>query len=496
MLSPFSAAEVGALPSSAVEVPGPQRNRNRVSTGISIRDFRTGFLFVVALLGAATAFTLWGELKTNEQVDALVSRALARDVLVGRIRVDALNLEAAVDDHIQAQSDEERQAADARMEEILAGIKKARNEYVQDLAPGELGVWKELSETCRQLAQQVRAAVNYSNRKEAERARKHLVQEIRPMSAALDRLGEELARENGQETSLLLRQLEDLRFRATALGVFVAVMAVGISLIVGLRLTSQLRRQEETIQAQLRELDRRNQELDSFASRVAHDLVAPLSPLKGYLALIRRSNAIDDKNVQEMVALAEMSAGRMAELVEALLRFCRAGTPGDSAMGQLDTAVQAILMEVSQSAAAHGVKLDRQLDQDVTVPCSAQLLQSIAQNLLSNAVKYSAGTTDSRVVVRVFKDRGQATLEVTDNGPGMSEDTQRNLFQPFFRADKTRHLPGYGLGLATTKRLIEAHGGQISVRSGVGAGTQMTVKFPLAAPRVPPTAREPLAAVG
>jgi two-component system, OmpR family, sensor kinase len=467
-----------------------------LSSGISIRGFRAGFLFVVALLAAATSFTLWSELKTNEKVDVLVSRALARDVLVGRIRVDALNLEAAVDDHIQAQTDEERQAADDRMSDILSAITLASTEYMKDLPVGELGIWHQVNDTCQALAKQVRKAVNYSNRKEAERARRHLVSEVRPISATLDRVGEELSRKNAEETSAVLRELEDLRFRATVLGALVAVAAVLVSLGVGLRLTAALRRQDETIQAQLLELDRRNRELDSFASRVAHDLVAPLSPLKGYLTLIRRSNVINDREVQEMLALAETSAGRMAELIEALLRFCRSGShPTENAVGHLDTAVQAILMEVSQSAAAQAVNLDRQLEHNVVVGCSAQLLQSIAQNLLSNAVKYTAGRADARVQVRVFKDRGQAFLEVTDNGAGMNEETQRQLFQPFFRATTTRHLPGHGLGLATTKRLIEAHGGTIGVRSQAGEGTQVTVRFALSSLPVS-TVPEPVAAFG
>ena len=74
--------------------------------------------------------------------------------------------------------------------------------------------------------------------------------------------------------------------------------------------------------------------------------------------------------------------------------------------------------------------------------------------------------------------RGEAVLEVTDNGPGMSEASQRSLFQPFFRAPEARALPGHGLGMATTKRLVEAHGGTLRIRSAPGAGTTATVRFP------------------
>jgi signal transduction histidine kinase len=134
------------------------------------------------------------------------------------------------------------------------------------------------------------------------------------------------------------------------------------------------------------------------------------------------------------------------------------------------------------------VELERSLDAHVRVACPSQLLQSIAQNLLSNAVKYTAGRPEPRVTVRVWKEFDEAVLEVSDNGRGMSAATQNSLFQPFFRAPEARGLPGHGLGLATTKRLVEAHGGSISVVSELGVGTQLTVRFPL----VPsPTSSDP-----
>jgi two-component system, OmpR family, sensor kinase len=82
--------------------------------------------------------------------------------------------------------------------------------------------------------------------------------------------------------------------------------------------------------------------------------------------------------------------------------------------------------------------------------------------------------------VRLSSEKGFALFEVTDNGPGMSEDSRQRLFTPFFRAPEARGRPGHGLGLATTKRLVEAHGGTIDVQTAVGIGTQVSVRLPLA----------------
>jgi signal transduction histidine kinase len=88
--------------------------------------------------------------------------------------------------------------------------------------------------------------------------------------------------------------------------------------------------------------------------------------------------------------------------------------------------------------------------------------------------------------VKVAREGGEAVLEVVDNGIGMSAETQAKLFQPFFRAPEARGRPGHGLGLATTKRLVDAHRGTLLVRSEPGSGTHVTVRFPLAAEAAPP----------
>ena len=158
----------------------------------------------------------------------------------------------------------------------------------------------------------------------------------------------------------------------------------------------------------------------------------------------------------------------------------------------MDTAVTTILLELDQVAALQDVRVDRRLQPHVRVDVPATLLQSIARNLVSNAVKYSAGRPSALVAVRVVAEGNWAVLEVSDNGPGMTEETRSRLFQPFFRAPEARGLPGHGL--ATTKRLVEAHGGTIHLQSAKDAGTLVTVRLPLSQPDVRAAAPAPVRA--
>ena len=252
------------------------------------------------------------------------------------------------------------------MEETLADAKEARLAYTQGLPEGEKELWKRFDETARALAQSARVALRFSNRREAERARQHLEAELRPIAEQLNGLAGELAHKDAQETRVAPPPAREpphqdhLRRRAGG---------------ARRRWRSQWRwaprwcgcsaGRSTPSSEQLAELDRRNHELDSFASRVAHDLVAPLVPLRGYLTLIRRSESVTDPDVKEMLSDAEASATRMAELVEALLRFCRAGKRSEGPPCELDTAVSAILLEQDQVAALNGVVIERKLTRQV-----------------------------------------------------------------------------------------------------------------------------------
>ncbi len=439
---------------------------------------RFGFLLVVLLLTASAAFSLLSARRAAERIDRLVTASLERERLIGLMRLDAAMLIQAAGDHIASQSDDERQSASRAMDVILKEIQDTSDRYAADLPKSEAQLWVELSDVAETLVKKVDVTIKASNRKEAERARKHLEEDVKPISFQLDDVATSLAKKNADDTRALLQQLQQVRWRTSAAGAGVVGLALLLSLLVAWQVTRTLRRQERTIESQLVELNRRNEELDAFASRVAHDLVSPLSPLKGYLTLARRQVA--DPAVKELLTQAESSTGRMSELVDSLLRFCRAGKGTEKATAELDTAVSTILLEQSQAAAGAHVRLERTLEAGVLVPVAPQLLQSIAQNVLSNAVKYSANRPHALVRVAVRKDGEHGVFEVVDNGPGLSAESLAQLYQPFFRAPETRSLPGTGLGLATTKRLVEAHNGTIVVASELGRGTTVTVTLPLA----------------
>ncbi|MBX5482086.1 MAG: MCP four helix bundle domain-containing protein [Myxococcaceae bacterium] len=459
-----------------------------------------GFLISIALVASAAGFILWAELRTDDQNGQRVADTLARAALISRIRLGAVGLESALEAHIRAGSDAQRQESAALIDQILEELRKARAAYVQLLPRSradQAKTWERFERTSMELAAQVQEAARFSAGKDAEGARQRLVEQIQPRLAELDALATQLSRHNTEDAEHLQYHLERDKRRKLIWSGGVLAVALSLALAIGLVMSSMLRRQRRVIREQLAQLDAKNQELDAFAGRVAHDLVSPLAPLQGHLVRARRSPAVRaDAAVTEHLQKAEAAAARMAGLVESLLRFCRAGHRGDPARTALDAVVTAQLLELAQSAAASGVELSRDLERGTFVDCPSPLLQCIVQNVLSNAVKYTAGSARAQVAIRVRREPGWGVIEVEDTGPGMDAATLAQLCRPFFRAPSVRELPGFGLGLATTRRLVDAHGGQLRIDSTPGVGTRVVVRLPAAAaPAVADEAADPAGAL-
>jgi two-component system sensor histidine kinase BaeS len=152
----------------------------------------------------------------------------------------------------------------------------------------------------------------------------------------------------------------------------------------------------------------------------------------------------------------------------------------------------------AQRAVAHEAHVALHVDAAVPVWVSADAdrLRQVLGNLLTNAIRYT--DAGGHVLVRVWADRGTATLSVQDTGVGIAPDDLRRVFDRFWRADPARQRAtgGTGLGLTIAQRIVTDHGGRIDVASQPGAGTIFTVTLPLdLVPPPPPVVLPPLSAV-
>ncbi|MCC7418539.1 MAG: MCP four helix bundle domain-containing protein [Acidobacteria bacterium] len=218
-------------------------------------------------------------------------------------------------------------------------------------------------------------------------------------------------------------------------------------------------------------------ELDAFAGRIAHDVLSPLDTVGFGLALASRSA---DAGARAQLERAQGALQRVKQLVEGLLRFARAaGATEAGARCGVAAVLHSVAADAQPAAQASGVELAVESPDGLEVACSIGVLTSIVQNLVSNAIKYIGNRPVRRVTLRAKGSAGGACIEVEDSGPGIPIELRQRMFSPFVRGSHDG-IAGLGLGLATVKRLVEAHGGSVSVRSRIGSGTTFLVALPLA----------------
>jgi signal transduction histidine kinase len=274
----------------------------------------------------------------------------------------------------------------------------------------------------------------------------------------------------------------DLRaVRADTLGMVVKLDAGSslIALVAAIVAYRASRRHDEVLRERNELLSDRVAELDRFAGRVAHDVLSPLSTIATALPLLRNPS---DPRVPDYIDRSESAVRRVRQLVEALLRFARSGAhPDRTARCSVRQVLQAVAADSAGTAEATRVDLRVDIGGDVEVRCAAGVLTSVVQNLVRNAINYMGARPVRHVIVRARAMGEHCRIEVEDTGIGIPAAALGRIFEPFVRGTN-QTVAGTGLGLATVKRLVESHGGVISVRSEQDAGTVFTIDLPAAPP--------------
>jgi signal transduction histidine kinase len=224
-------------------------------------------------------------------------------------------------------------------------------------------------------------------------------------------------------------------------------------------------------------LEDRAAELDQFSSRVAHDLISPLGTAA--LALSRGTGEVETVPSTRRAEIALASLRRVRSLVDALLEFARAGARPSGERVSVDELLGSLLPELEQQALEANVdlSLEERPPPFVEVACAPGVLTSIVSNLVRNAIKFMGESQTRAVNVRVMPRPDMVRFEVEDTGPGIPSEMQDLIFEPYARVAGTGQ-PGLGMGLATVKRLVTAHGGAVGVRSETGRGALFWFELP------------------
>ncbi|MCB2017326.1 MAG: PAS domain S-box protein [Hydrogenophaga sp.] len=247
---------------------------------------------------------------------------------------------------------------------------------------------------------------------------------------------------------------------------------------------SRLREINATLEARVAErtsaLSAANVELETFAYAVSHDLRAPLRALSGYSQALEEDfgGALPDQ-ARAYLDRIHQSVARMGELIEGLLALSRS-TRGKLRHDSVDISALA-RQRLTQLSEETGRTVASEVDDGVVVFGDERMLSSVLTNLIDNAWKYTGATQEPRIRVQASSaDDGMTGFCVSDNGAGFDMSHADRLFKPFQRLHRDDQFPGIGIGLATVQRIVQRHGGQISVLAAPGEGATFCVVLPKA----------------
>ena len=264
------------------------------------------------------------------------------------------------------------------------------------------------------------------------------------------------------------------------------LMAMGVEVTDQVRARQQVQALNEEMQATNRELhdanqrlSRTNADLDTFVYTASHDLKAPIANIEGLLNALRHdlpADVMQGRLVPRLLDLMQDSVARFQQTIGHLTDISQLQQPEAAETVNLSALIQNVQLDLAPLIEAASASLTVSVAGCETVRVAPKTLRSVVYNLLSNAVKYRAPGRRAQVQLRARCTPQKVVLEVQDNGLGLSEAQQGQLFGMFRRLHT--HVEGSGVGLFMVKRLIENAGGTIEVHSQPDVGTTFTVTLP------------------
>lgn len=240
---------------------------------------------------------------------------------------------------------------------------------------------------------------------------------------------------------------------------------VFIALILGFLAERQQREHAAKIEAE------RFAAIGRAVSEIAHDMKSPLMAIGGFVSQVSRKLSGDEASLNKLQVVIRETA-RLEGMVKEMLDF---GRPFELVPSQesLNDLVEETVEVSKPIAGKAGVELRAEVDRSMpSLELDATRLRQVLMNLITNAIQSSS--SGEEILVRTRHSKLEEIVEITDCGCGIPEGEREKIFQPFFTTKKE----GTGIGLATAKKIVEAHGGRITFHPNKDKGTTFVVALP------------------
>jgi signal transduction histidine kinase len=256
--------------------------------------------------------------------------------------------------------------------------------------------------------------------------------------------------------------------------------------------SGELARANVELELQNRATQRANEQKTRFLATMSHELRTPMNAVIGFVDLLSEESSGPLTDRQKRFLGHVRTAGKhLLRIVENILDYSRL----EAGRLQLEVqefearpVIQEVLAGISQIDREKPVILSVDVPEGFVVRADRQRFQQILYNLSSNALKFTP--RGGQVTITARRDETFAYVSVRDTGVGIAADQLEPVFEEFHQARSSERNQGAGLGLAITQRLVQAHGGSITVESAVGQGSCFTFSLPFANAQATPASKE------
>ena len=235
---------------------------------------------------------------------------------------------------------------------------------------------------------------------------------------------------------------------------------------------------ENIVDDRTAEIERLLTQKDEFIHMLAHDLKNPLTPLVTLLPIIHKKE--QDQKLKYLLSTTIESTNSIRDLVEKTLKLAVVNAPDLKFSYEaltLNTLIEQNIQCLKPLFSENKIKIKNTVDSTIKVVADKLRLKEVIDNLLINAVKYSPNYGE--ITIRANEEDESVVVSIHDSGIGMKSNQIKHIFDPFYKADESRHdLDSSGLGLTICKRIVEKHGGRIWAESP-GSGKGSTFYFSL-----------------
>ncbi len=242
------------------------------------------------------------------------------------------------------------------------------------------------------------------------------------------------------------------------------------------RLNQKLETSNVKIQKQLKEVEQKNKALEQFAYVASHDLKSPLRTISSFAGLMKDQNLSEEAN--QYLDIITSSSKNMGNLITELLSYSTLDQNLEKTHVNLNQLINdttnGIKSQLDESQAS--ISIDK--DCDCMITCDYTLFSTVIQNLIVNAIMYCKDDQPPTIDITCKTAGNQQIITVSDNGIGIPQAQQDSIFEMFKRL-KIKKTDGTGIGLASCKKIIELHGGNISVDSTEGIGSVFIIELPV-----------------